>query len=59
MRLMGSEALFEHLLMPLWYGYVIRLRRDSVPKRLDVADLVFDRQIVKAWRRKWRAVRHT
>ena len=56
---MGSEALAEHLPVPLWDRHLIRLRCNSVPKRLDVADLIFDRQLVKPWGRKWEAVGHT
>ena len=51
MGLLGGEALVEHLLVPLWDRYLIRLRCNSVPQRLDVVDLIFDGQFIKAWGR--------
>jgi hypothetical protein len=45
--LMCCEALFQKGLLPLLKGYLVDIRRDVIPKRLHIVDLVFDRKRVK------------
>jgi hypothetical protein len=52
------QAFFEHLSMPIRYGNVLRMSGDSVPKRLDVLELLVRREIVESRGRDGESSRH-
>ena len=50
---MGSEALFQKSLLPLLERHLVDTRRDVIPERLHVVDLIFDWQRVEpGWRQR-------
>ena len=44
---MCRETLFQEGLLPLLERYLVDIRRDVIPERLHVVDLVFDRKRVE------------
>jgi hypothetical protein len=44
---MCRETLFQEGLLPLLEGDLVDIRRDVIPERLHVIDLVFDRKRVE------------
>ena len=55
---MGRKPLFQEGLLPLLKRHLVRARRDPVPQRLHVLDLVLDEQGVKSWRRQGQRMWH-
>ena len=55
---MCRETLFQKGLLPLLKGYLVDIRRDVIPERLHVVDLVFDRKRVEPWGRQRQGMRH-
>lgn len=49
---MCREPLFQESLLPLLKRYLVDTRRDVIPERLHVVDLVFDRKRVEPWGRQ-------
>jgi hypothetical protein len=54
-----GEALIEDRLLPVGNRNAIGTRRDPVPQCLHVVDLIFDRQVIEAWRRNSERLRHS
>lgn len=50
---MGRKALFEDGLLPLLERDMTDCRRDPIPQRLHVVDLVLDWKGVEPGRRQW------
>ena len=53
---MCRQALFEDGLLPLLQRHLVDGRRDVIPKRLHIVDLVFDRQRVEPRGRQWQGM---
>jgi hypothetical protein len=50
---MCRETIFQEGLLPLLKRYLVDIRRDVIPQRLHVVDLVFDRKRVEPrWRQR-------
>lgn len=49
---MRREALLQQNLLPLVQRHLVNARRDAVPERLNVVDLIFDSQALEPWRRQ-------
>ena len=47
-----GEPFFENLTMPFGYRYRGLIRRDAIPQRLDIVDLIFHRHFVESGRRQ-------
>ncbi len=53
---MCCETLFQDGLLPLLQRYLVNGRRDVIPERLHVVDLVFDRKRVEPSGRQWQGM---
>jgi hypothetical protein len=46
--LIGPDSLFEHLAMPIGYRNLFRPGSDPIPERLNVIDLLVDRELIES-----------